>query len=283
VSVVIPTRDRHASLARTIAALARQRTGRAWEVVVVDDGSSPPVGSAELAALPVARAVPGRGTGRAAGARNVGIAAARGRLVLFTDDDTEPEPGWLEAAASFLDEHPDHVGVEGPVSSPPFDPLYAYSIESDRPGAYVTCNLAFRAEVLERLGGFDEEEFPLHCEDLDLAFRALRIGPIGFADGMRILHHPRAMSVGEMVRRGRLKVNEIALFERHRERFGRAARLPARAFPIVSAVRSARELAPHARLRSPRRLARYAAIVGGNLATVTSAVAFSRRRARTRG
>jgi GT2 family glycosyltransferase len=283
VSVVIPTRNRHASLRRTLTALAGQRTARDFEIVVVDDGSTPPVGPAELSVAPQARVVPGPRRGRAAGARNAGIAAADGALVLFTDDDTEPEPDWLEAAAGFLSSHPDHVGVEGPVASTPFDPLYAYSIEADGPGSYVTCNLAFRAEVLAEIGGFDDEAFAFHCEDLDLAFRAMRRGPIGFAPGMRILHHPRPMSLGEMVGRGRMTVNEIELFTRHRERFGRAAKLPPRVFPVVSAVHVALLLAPRAGLHSPRRIARYAAYVAGYLANVVAAVALSGRTARRTG
>jgi GT2 family glycosyltransferase len=281
VSVVIPTRNRHASLRRTLTALAAQQTARSFEIVVVDDGSEPPVGPAELFAAPAARVVAGPRRGRAAGARNAGIAAARGELVLFTDDDTEPEPGWLESAAGFLAAHPDHVGVEGPVASPPFDPLYAYSIEADAPGSYVTCNLAFRADVLAELGGFDEEAFDFHCEDLDLAFRAMRRGPIGFEPGMRILHHPRAMTLRELVARGRMTGNEIELFARHRDRFGRAAKLPPRLFPLVSAVHVALRLAPRAQLRSPRRIARYAAYVTGYLANVAGAVALSRRARRT--
>lgn len=283
VSVVIPTRDRHASLRRTLAALSRQVTERAWELVVVDDGSTPAVSAEDLSGVDHARVVPGPGRGRAAGARNAGIAAARAPVVLFTDDDTEPEPGWLETAAAFLDLHPDHVGVEGPVASPPFDPLYGYSIEVDRPGAYVTCNLAFRAQVLQRLGGFDEAAFPIHCEDVDLAFRALRLGPIGFERGMRVVHHPRALTLGQLMARGRMTVTEIELFTRHRERFGRGARLPARLFPVVSALRFAVDLAPRARLGSPRRLARYLAYVAGYLGNVVTAVALSGRRARRAG
>src|SRR5687768_8588317 len=42
-TVVVATRDRVDSLRRTLRALAAQRTERDWEIVVVDDGSSPPV------------------------------------------------------------------------------------------------------------------------------------------------------------------------------------------------------------------------------------------------
>ena len=267
VSVVVPTRNRHESLRRMAAAVAGQRTDRAFELIVVDDGSTPPLVEADLAGAPRGRVLPGPG-GRAAGARNAGIDVARGEIVLFTDDDTEPDPGWLDAAATFLALHPDHVGVEGVVTSEPWDPLHAMSITADSPGTYLTGNIAFRRPVLERLGGFDAESFPLHCEDVDLAMRAMDLGPIGFEPSMRVRHHPRPLSLADATGRGRLLANEIVLFRRHRSRFGRAARLPAPLFPIVSALRYIGSIGRTAELRSPGRILRFAAFAVGYLANV---------------
>jgi len=180
-SVVIPTRDRPADLARVLASLAAQRTDRPFEVIVVDDGSEPPIDPALLDGLERARIVRGLGRGPAI-ARNAGIAAAVSDTVLLTDDDTELAPEWVEAASAFLEANPESVGVEGPVSSPAWDPLYEHSLENDQPGAYWTCNIAYRRATLTTLGGF-LEDFPTpHCEDLDLAYRALALGPIGFSE-----------------------------------------------------------------------------------------------------
>ena len=269
VTIVVPTRDRHDSLRRMATAIARLRTERSFELVVVDDGSTPPVTTADLRGVAEARVVRGPGR-RAAGARNAGLAAGRAPIVLFTDDDTEPDPGWLDAATDFLRAHPDHVGVEGVVTSRPWDPLYEMSVSTDAPGTYLTCNIAFRREALDRLGGFDAENFPLHCEDVDLAMRALDLGPIGFEPRMRVVHHPRPLSLAQAIGRGRLLVNEIALFRRHRARFGRAARLPAPLFPLLSAVRYVATIARTAGLRSPRRAARFTAFAGAYLANVVA-------------
>jgi GT2 family glycosyltransferase len=258
----VPTRDRPIDLERLLRALARQRTERSFEVIVVDDGSEPPVDSASRDGLPATRLLRRDGGGPAA-ARNAGAAAARGTYVLFTDDDTEPAPTWVEAACEFLERHPDHVAVEGPVGSPPFDPLYEHSLENDAPGAYFTCNIAYRRRVLERLGGFLEDFPDPHCEDLDLAFRATRLGAIGFAPGMAITHFPRPLPLRAWIGRARLTRSEALLFERHRERFGHSARAPARLFPVLSALYSwagrLRVEAPRL-LRSPRRLVRFAVV-----------------------
>ena len=148
------------------------------------------------------------------------------------------------------------VGVEGPVESPPFDPLYAYSLENNRPGAYWTCNIAFRKETLMRLGGF-YEGFPFpHCEDRDLAFRALTLGPIGFSADMRIVHHPRLMTFARFKRRAHMTTSEIVLFNRHRARFGRYSRLPGAIVPLLGIPANWRMLAAAAAPRGPRRIAR---------------------------
>lgn len=253
-SVIIPSRDRAASLARTIAALRRQESAAPWELIVVDDGSAPPLTGDLLRDIPDARLLrlDGRGPARA---RNAAIAEATGRYLLFTDDDTEPHAGWISAAVDHLEAHPAEAGVEGRVESPPFDPLRALSLESSGPGAYWTCNMAYRRDALRELGGFDEA-FPFpHCEDLDLAFRALRRAPIGYCDEMAITHHPRPMSFRALAGRGRLTVSEVRLFERHRARYGRARHLPAPLFPVVQSVGFWRYCL-RAAGRDPRRIAR---------------------------
>ena len=255
--MVIPTRDRIESLRRTLAALRAQDATFEWELVVVDDGSEPPVPEDVLEGLNgrVIRG-PGKGPGTA---RNLGIADARGEIVAFTDDDTEPQPTWLRGAVDRLDAEPNAPGVEGPVSSPPWDPLHEHSLAAETPGNYWTCNVAYRRDVLEQLGGFDESFGLPHCEDLDLAFRAMERGEIAFAPPMRIVHHPRKVPFRAAARRGRMTASEVPFFRRHRHRFGRASRLPARLFPFVSAIGLWLPVLRR-EARHPRRLARATAL-----------------------
>lgn len=87
VSVIVPTRNRRALLARAIASVLAQRYTK-LELIVVNDGSTD--GTREFLdanADPRLRAVHrSSGTGAAA-ARNAGIAIARGELLAFCDDD----------------------------------------------------------------------------------------------------------------------------------------------------------------------------------------------------
>jgi GT2 family glycosyltransferase len=98
-SVVIPTCQRNESLARLLASLERQTlTGGSFEVIVIIDGNAPPTreflkhyqGTLHLRF----DGVPPGGAGRA---RNRGAELAKGRLLVFLDDDMEAQAGLLAA------------------------------------------------------------------------------------------------------------------------------------------------------------------------------------------
>lgn len=102
ISVVIPTVDRPGAARRVIEALAGQAR-RDFEIVVVDQSASPDP------TLPGAVRIAERGLPNA---RNVGVRAARGDLLLFIDDDEVPDDGWVEAHARHYDD-PRVMGVAG--------------------------------------------------------------------------------------------------------------------------------------------------------------------------
>src|SRR5262249_14240230 len=86
-SVVIPTHNRHAKLAETLAGIARQTLpAQEYEIIVVDDGSAPPVVLPNGEGRPECRLVRLEGSERSA-ARNAGGAIACGHLLVFIDDD----------------------------------------------------------------------------------------------------------------------------------------------------------------------------------------------------
>lgn len=100
VSIVICTRDRCLHLRQGLAQLGTVAIPDGWrvELVVVDNGSSDEtsavVRAASLADMPVRYVFePAKGKGHA---YNSGLAAARGSVLLLTDDDTRPPPNWIE-------------------------------------------------------------------------------------------------------------------------------------------------------------------------------------------
>ncbi|MBC7139546.1 MAG: glycosyltransferase, partial [Defluviimonas sp.] len=92
-SVVICTRRRAADLAGCLAGLSGE-IAKGRDIVVVDNGPDAET-EAVVRGYRGIRYVqePRPGLSRA---RNAGIAAARGEVAVFVDDDVRPEPGWIE-------------------------------------------------------------------------------------------------------------------------------------------------------------------------------------------
>jgi glycosyltransferase involved in cell wall biosynthesis len=200
VSVVVPTRDRPAALARCLAALATPQADD-LELVVVDDGSRDR-GAVEAAGRASgARVVrtPGRGP---AAARNLGARAAAGDVVCFTDDDCVPEPGWAAALAAATS----RTGVAaGRTVSPPGAPApvrasqaivehlqVASLAPADGLLAFApSCNIAATREALARLP-FDESFPSAAGEDRDWSARAVgaALAP-AYAPDAVVVHHQR--------------------------------------------------------------------------------------------
>jgi glucosyl-dolichyl phosphate glucuronosyltransferase len=104
-SVVIPTYNRAAELEQTLASLATIKHPGSWEVIVVDnnsrDATSQVVADAAAKFPTALRYVLEPKVGRSA-AMNAGITAAKGEIIVNTDDDVRFEPDWLQQAADTL-------------------------------------------------------------------------------------------------------------------------------------------------------------------------------------
>jgi glycosyltransferase involved in cell wall biosynthesis len=202
-SVVIPTYNRLDTLAHVIPTLLAQDLPPGdFEVLVCDSMSTD--GTKEYLAgvsaeHPNVRHLPGPYSGRAA-ARNAGIDAARGEVVLFNDAD-------ILASPDLLSQHLRHhraqrkiavVGWEVQVKD-----LDEYAYKRDHPDArgslhkptrkrlpwlyFLTGNASVRREDLMRVGRFDEDFTGYGHEDLELGYRLERAG-------VSILYEPRAVN-----------------------------------------------------------------------------------------
>ena len=98
-SVVVCTRHRSADLAGCLAAM-RDEIAAGREVVVVDNGPDPETQAVARSMGARCVAEPWPGLNRA---RNAGLRAATGDVVLFVDDDVRPEPGWGDALLRAFD------------------------------------------------------------------------------------------------------------------------------------------------------------------------------------
>jgi GT2 family glycosyltransferase len=184
-SVIIPAFNCRGVLAICLDALSRQTIPLAeFEIIVVDDGSTD--GTEEVAAsYPGVRVIRQRNRGPAA-ARNCGVRHAEAPIVVFTDSDCEPTPGWLEA---MLEPFGDAsvAGTKGAYRTRQraliarFTQL-EYEEKYDRMRRFRSIDFvdtyaaAFRRDVFWAAGGYDERFRVPSAEDVDLSFRLAAAG-----------------------------------------------------------------------------------------------------------
>lgn len=183
ISVVVPTYRRPDLLERCLAALTQQTLPRdAYEILVCDDGPSAAAQAVAQAAnersqgRPAVRYLPVTRTQGPAGARNVGWQAAAAGIIAFTDDDTVPEPGWLQAGLDAM-----ASGVEaaaGRIIMPLPERATDYERDAARLGQaeFATANVFVRRSALVAVHGFDERYTAAWREDSDLHFSLLEQG-----------------------------------------------------------------------------------------------------------
>jgi len=228
-SVVVPTFRRDDTLKRLLDRLLRQDYPRdRFEIVVVDDACSASVPRllAELAtAHPdvALRTLPGRSRGPAT-ARNIGWRAARGEVIAFIDDDAYPaDEQWLrEGLAPFADQRAAGAGgaVRVPVSEPPTD--FQRNVKGLEVGEFLTCNVFYRREVLERIGGFDERFTAPYREDSDLQFRVAATGGLLVKSPRAVVVHPAVPGrFAISLRLQRYSLFNALIYKKHPERYRR--------------------------------------------------------------
>jgi glycosyltransferase involved in cell wall biosynthesis len=230
ISVIIPTRDRHERLAATLAAVRRQTCPAGQlEVIVVDDGSSDETPQVVQGHAPSGVAYvrqPHRG---ACAARNNGAALARGRLLVFVDDDVELGP---EALTKLVTAHADRPGavilghLTDPAPANRYQRLRVFARDDVPPGtAPVPCTECFTGllsidrERFFELGQFQDPTggWP-SWDDIDFGYRARKAGVelIRSSEARGIHHDESATSLKRTAQRWRAaSVSAVRLFIRY--------------------------------------------------------------------
>jgi glycosyltransferase involved in cell wall biosynthesis len=208
ISLIIATRDRCCQLARCLRSVRSISFERRWELIVVDNGSMDRTASVirefiDSAPFPVRylfEPKPGLGN-----AHNAGVAIARGTVLAFTDDDCYPAPDFLSRLwAAFDDPQLGYVVGRIMLHDPADHPMTVNESMAPRtfPGrsflgadaSIQGANMAFRREVLCRIGGFDPLFGPGSlvggAEDWDAAGRASALGWKGeYRPEVVVRHH----------------------------------------------------------------------------------------------
>lgn len=205
-SLIICTKDRAPSLAWTLRSInPTDMLGADAELVIVNNASSD---ETQLVAQTHARGAdypvqivsePTPGLGRA---RNTGIAAAHGSVLVFTDDDCWPDQiyvtsarnalydtefGWVGGMIKLAD--PDDAPYGLDLRDEPFD--YPAGCLIDVAEVQGTC-FAFARDALEAIGGFNPKlgpGNPWRADDLDACQRVLYAGYTATHDPAMVVYH----------------------------------------------------------------------------------------------
>ena len=209
VSIIIPTYGQVDYTLKCLASISQSPPRLSFEIIVADDASGDPRVE-ELRAIANLHFVLREKNFGFLRSCNDAARLARGRLLMFLNNDTVVMPGAIDTLADMLLARPD-AGLAGARlmypdgnqqeaggivwsdgsawnygnRDDPGKPEYNYVRDAD----YVSgAAIMLRREIWDRVGGFDEHFAPAYCEDSDLAFR-LR------AAGLRVLYHPEAVVI----------------------------------------------------------------------------------------
>ena len=214
VSIVIPTRDQGEVVSRCLRSLYGVTDHPAFEVVVVDNGTTDPVALAAFGRHPVRRVAYDRPFNFSE-ACNLGARAARGRLLVFLNNDTEVlQADWLRRLSLYFED--EGIGAVGPVllypdrtvqhagvvlgargtadhvmrAFPEHVDGYAGSLSAAREVSAVTgaCLMTPR-RLFASLGGFSVD-YARHYQDVDLCLRLRARGlRVVCASRPTLIHH----------------------------------------------------------------------------------------------
>ena len=217
VSVVIPVHNQFSYTHHCLVALARVGAERPFETIVVDDCSGD--GTTErLTRYPGLRLIRNPENLGFVGSCNRGAEAAQGAYLVFLNNDTQVQPGWLDALIDTFEDAPDAGIVGSRLLYPdgrqqeagailfadgtawnyghldaPDKPQYSYRRAVDYCSGAA---LAIETALFRRLGGFDSAFAPAYYEDADLAFRVRAAGRAVYYQPLSRVVHFEGISAG---------------------------------------------------------------------------------------
>ncbi|MBS0455854.1 MAG: glycosyltransferase [Proteobacteria bacterium] len=208
-SIVIPVHNHFPHTLACLRALAACGDTTPMEIIVVDDASSDDT-ALRLNGVQGLRVVTLKENRGFIAASNAGAAIAQGQYLVFLNNDTAVQPGWLDALIGTFEAYPS-AGIVGAKLVYPDGRLQEAGAIVFSDGSGWNCGrfedprapawnfvrevdycsgaaLAIARELFAQLGGFDAHYTPAYYEDTDLAMQVR-------AYGLRVLYQPAAVVV----------------------------------------------------------------------------------------
>lgn len=223
-SIIIPVFNKAEFTFQCISSLLHEIDFDENEVIVVDNASADQTAEVLAHFESVVRLIRNEENRGFVDACNQGAAAARGKFLLFLNNDTKVLPGWLSHLVETIESDPVNGAVgsmflypDGSIQeaggivwqngeahhygwgASPNDRRYNFAREVDYCSA---ASLLIRAEVFQRLGGLDRRFAPAYYEDIDLCFGVRSLGYKVIYQPMSRLVHYEGVTAGADTTKG---------------------------------------------------------------------------------
>ena len=223
ISIIVPAYNQHEATAECLTAVLETTEG--CEIIVVDNGSDPPI-KPPFSGFTEIRVIRNEENKGFPAAVNQGIRDAKGTIIVLLNNDVIVTPGWSDRLVSALDEY----SIVGPVTNYVAgmqrmqvtsyhnkDELNeaAGELAEEYDGHVEDVNfiigflMVFKKSLFDEIGDFDESLWPCSGEEVDFCFRAKAAGHnIGIVHDVYV-HHEGSQTFNEMEKNGQLNYQEV--------------------------------------------------------------------------
>ncbi|NOX90061.1 MAG: glycosyltransferase [Calditrichaeota bacterium] len=232
VSIIIPVFNKLQFTHRCLKAILQNTRYPDYEVIFADNGSTDDTRSyLQNLKVPNVKAVFNEQNLGYVGGCNSGARHATGDYLLFLNNDTEVQPGWLENLVRLAESRGDCGAVGAKLVYPdgklqeaggiifsdgqgwnygrgfnPDDPRFNFVRETDYCSGAA---LMVRKDLWERIGGFDERYAPAYYEDTDLCFAVRKEGYKVYYQPKSVVIHYEGQTAGTDLAKGFKKYQQI--------------------------------------------------------------------------
>ncbi|WP_162605033.1 glycosyltransferase [Geomonas terrae] len=209
VSIIIPVHNQWEFTHSCLASIIEESGDVPYEVIIADDVSTDQTIDIEQQVKNITVVRNSKNLGFLRNCNNAAI-SARGKYLLFLNNDTNVQPGWLLPLVTLMDADK-RIGIAGSKLVYPDGMLqeaggiiwsdasgwnFGWRDDPEKPGYnyvkevdYVSgASIMVRRDLWEKVGGFDERYAPAYFEDTDLAFQARSLG-------YRVIYQPKSVVV----------------------------------------------------------------------------------------
>jgi glycosyltransferase involved in cell wall biosynthesis len=217
VSVAICVRNEERHIKGCVDSLLRQ-TFRDFELILVDDGSS----DRTLEIINAfkdnrIKCFKNKECLGIAKSRNIAIKHSTGKYIFCTDADCTVNETWIEEGLRCFETG--CLGIEGKLVyvSPNYEPTFSTQFMDNKSGGhFMTASVAYRKDIIEAVGGFNEKIN--HFADRDLGLKVTKLGKVCFNENMIAVHPLVFQTPKGLIKSASRIEGRVYLFKRFGER-----------------------------------------------------------------